>query len=89
MTLNKNNTIREIGQRTRISNRDIQLVLETLMEVWTEELAHGGKVELENFLVLEAKTIELDANRLVPKRRFRKLMVRASTALRTKLNEMI
>lgn len=87
MTLNKNNTIREIGQRTRLSNRDIQLVLETLIEVWTEELVKGGKVELEHFLVLEAQTIELDANSLVPKRHFRKLTVRASKNLRARLNE--
>jgi hypothetical protein len=26
--------------------------------VWTEELVSGGKIELENFLVLETKTID-------------------------------
>ncbi len=58
MTLNKNKMVREIGQRTRLKNRDVQLVLETLVDVWTEELVSGGRIELENFLVLETQTID-------------------------------
>ena len=58
MTLNKNRMVREIGRRTRLKNRDVQLVLETLIDVWTEELVAGGKIELENFLVLETQTID-------------------------------
>jgi nucleoid DNA-binding protein len=50
--------IREIGRRTRLKNRDVQLMLETLIDVWTEELVAGGKIELENFLVLETQTID-------------------------------
>jgi nucleoid DNA-binding protein len=52
MTLTKNKIVREIGRRTRLKNRDIQAMLETLMDVWTEELTAGGKIELENFLVM-------------------------------------
>ena len=58
MTLNKNKMVREIGRRTRLKNRDVQLVLETLVDVWTEELVAGGRIELENFLVLETQTID-------------------------------
>ncbi len=58
MTLTKNRMVREIGRRTRLKNRDIQAVLETLVEVWTEELVNGGRIELENFIVLETKTID-------------------------------
>ncbi|MEQ8672771.1 MAG: HU family DNA-binding protein [Aggregatilineales bacterium] len=58
MSLNKNKMVREIGRRTRLKNRDVQLVLETLIDVWTEELVAGGKIELENFLVLETQTID-------------------------------
>ncbi len=58
MTLNKNKMIREIGRRTRLKNRDVQLVLETLVDVWTEELVAGGRIELQNFLVLETQTID-------------------------------
>lgn len=50
-------------------------MLETLVDVWTEELVNGGQVEIERA-----------ANRLVPKRRFRQITVRASKGLREKLN---
>jgi hypothetical protein len=42
MTLTKNKMVREIGQRTRLKNRDIQAMIEALVEVWTEELVAGG-----------------------------------------------
>lgn len=58
MSLNKNKMVREIGRRTRLKNRDVQLVLEALVDVWTEELVAGGRIELANFLVLETKTID-------------------------------
>jgi len=58
MTLNKNKMVREIGWRARLKNRDVQLIQETLIDVWTEELVSGGKIELENFMVLETQTID-------------------------------
>jgi nucleoid DNA-binding protein len=58
MTLNKNRTVRAIGRRTRLKNRDVQAVLEALIDLWTQELAAGGRIELENFLVLETQTID-------------------------------
>ena len=58
MSLNKNKMVRDIGRRTRLKNREVQLVLEALIDVWTEELVAGGRIELENFLVLETKTID-------------------------------
>ena len=58
LTLNKNKMVREIGRRTRLKNRDVQLVLETLVDVWTEELVADGRIELENFFVLETQTID-------------------------------
>lgn len=58
MSLNKNKMVREIGRRTRLKNQDVQLMLETLIDVWTEELVAGGRIELENFLVLKTQTID-------------------------------
>ena len=84
--MNRKSTIREVGRRTRLKNRDVQLMLETLITVWTEELARGGRIEIENFAVIELRTIERAANRLLPKRRLRQIVVRASKALREKLN---
>src|SRR5476649_1061902 len=51
--MNKRDTIAAIGQKTRLRNHDIQQVVETLLEVWTEELVAGGRIEIQNFLVLE------------------------------------
>lgn len=95
MTLNKNKMIREIGRRTRMKNRDVQLMLETLIDVWTEELAVGGRIELENFLVLETQTIDRGKNAgtlkscgdtyLAP-RHIRRLTLRTSKRLRILLN---
>lgn len=87
MTMTKNSTVQEIGRRTRLKNRDIQLMLETLVEVWAEELVNGGRVEIEHFIVIDVQTIERAANRLLPERRFRQITVRASRALRDRLNE--
>ena len=86
MSLNKQKMVREIGRRTRLPNRDVQRVIEALVEVWTEELVNSGRIELEHFLVLNTRTVERFANRLLPKRRSRYIMVRASKALRERLN---
>ncbi|MBN8592000.1 MAG: HU family DNA-binding protein [Anaerolineae bacterium] len=56
MTLTKKMMIREIGRRTRLKNRDVQRMLETLIEVWTEEVVEeGGRIELEGLFVLETR----------------------------------
>jgi nucleoid DNA-binding protein len=87
MTMTKNSSVQEIGRRTRLKNREVQLMLETLVEVWTEELVSGGRVEIEHFLVIDVQTIERAGNHLLPKRRFRQITVRASKALRDRLQE--
>ena len=55
MTLNKKRTVRAIGRRTRLKNRDVQIMLEALIDLWTEELVSGGRIELEHFLVLTVR----------------------------------
>jgi nucleoid DNA-binding protein len=62
MTLTKNKMVREIGRRTRLKNHDVEVMLQTLVDVWTEELVGGGRIELENFLVLEIKEIDRGIN---------------------------
>ncbi|PJF23894.1 MAG: hypothetical protein CUN53_20585 [Phototrophicales bacterium] len=86
MSLNKKAMVRAIGRRTRLSNRDVQRVIEALVDVWTDELVRGGRIEIEHFLVLDVQTIDRAANRLLPARRFRRLTVRGSKALREQLN---
>jgi nucleoid DNA-binding protein len=62
MSLDKNRTVAEVGRRTRLRNHDVQKMLEALVEVWSEELAQAGRIELENFLVLEVKHIDRGEN---------------------------
>lgn len=94
MSLDKNKTIAEVGRRTRLRNHDVQKMLEALVEVWSEELAQEGRIELENFLVLEVKRIDRGENagalliggklRHAP-RHIRQLIVKPSKRLRTLL----
>lgn len=58
MTLTKKKMISKIGRRTRLKNRDVQVMLEALVEVWTDELVSGGRIELENLFVIETRQIE-------------------------------
>ena len=92
MTLNKNKMVREIGRRTRLKNRDVQVMLETLIDVWTEELVAHGKIELENFLVLETQTIDRGESAGTLKsgdapRYLRRVTLRVSKTLRKNLSE--
>ncbi len=54
--MNKRETIQAIGNKTRMRNYDVQKVLEALIEVWSDELAAGGRIEIQNFLVLQTLT---------------------------------
>jgi nucleoid DNA-binding protein len=90
MSLNKNKMVREIGRRTRLKNRDVQLVLETLVDVWTEELVAGGRIELENFIVLETQTIDRGEQRGTltsgeAPRYIKRITLRTSKKLKSKL----
>lgn len=87
MSLNKKKMVREIGRRTRLSNSDVQRVIETLIEVWTEELVSGGRIEIEHFLVLEMQIIERYRDNPFLRTKFRQIKLRASKALRDRLNE--
>lgn len=91
MSLTKNKMVSEIGRRTRLRNHDVQRMLEALIEVWTEELASGGRIELENFLVLEVQRIDRGERRGMlstgePRRVIRRVVVRPSKWLRARIN---
>ena len=93
MTLNKKRMVREIGRRTRLKNRDVQLMLETLIDVCTEELVAGGRIELENFLVLETQTIDRSENAGTLKggdapRYVQRVVLRGSRKLKTLINAL-
>jgi len=96
MSMAKQETIRAIGERTRLRSHDVQRMMEALIDIWFDELAAGGRIEIENFLVLEIKTIHRDPNNVgtlivngrsvhIPSTR-RELTARASKHLRARLN---
>jgi nucleoid DNA-binding protein len=92
MTLTRNKMIREIGRRTRLKNRDVQLMLEALIEVWTEELVSDGRIELENLFVLEVQTIDRGENAGTLKgsdapRTIQRVILRVSKQLKQCLND--
>lgn len=86
MSLNKKTMVREIGRRTRLSNRDVERVIETLVEVWTEELINGGRIEIEHFVALEVQIVERRRDNPALRQTFRQIKLRASKGLREKLN---
>lgn len=60
--MNKREMITAIGKKIRMRNHDVQKVVEALFEVCTDELARGGRIEIQNFMVLEAQTKERSGN---------------------------
>lgn len=93
MTLTKNKMIREIGRRTRLKNRVVQLMLETLVEVWIEELVSGGRIELENLFVLETQTIDRGERRGMltngeSPRTIRRVTLRVSKQVKRRLSHL-
>lgn len=96
MTLTKHKMIAEIGRQTRLKNRDVQLMLEALIDVWTNELVRGGRIELEGFAVLQTKTINRgikpgvllspSGDEIVVPQSIRRVTLRVSGQLRHKLN---
>ncbi len=90
MTLSKNKMVREIGQRTRLKNRDTQLMLEVLIDIWSESLIAGERIELENLFVLETNLIDRGEERGIlngklPPRYIRRLTLRTSKRLKQAL----
>ncbi len=54
-TLTKQRIVRTIGLQTGIRDTDVSRVIEALMDVVTAEIAVGGRLELQNFLVIEVQ----------------------------------
>ncbi len=93
MSLAKNKMVSEIGRRTRLRNHDVQRMLESLIDVWTDELVSGGRIELENFLVLEVQRIDRGERRGMlstgePRRVIYSLLARPSKQLKERYSKL-
>ena len=86
MSLNKQNMVREIGRRTRLPNRDVQRVIETLVELWIEELVNNGRIELENFITVQTRTSERAVSGSSSKRVIRQIKLKVSRKTHHLLN---
>jgi nucleoid DNA-binding protein len=53
--LTKQRLAREVGRRTRLSNKAADSALEAVIAIISEQLAAGGRVEIANFLTLTVK----------------------------------
>jgi nucleoid DNA-binding protein len=85
--------VQEIGRRTRLKNRDVQRMLEALIEVWMEELVSGGRIELEGLFVIETQMVDRGerSGRLrsgTAPRYIRRVVVRVSRRLKRRLTLM-
>lgn len=97
MTLTKHKMVAEIGRRTRLRNQDVQAVIEALVEVCTEAIVSEERIELENFVVIEVRTIKRDglpftetmALEIDEPHRFKQVVIHASKQLRTRLKNGI
>ena len=54
-TLTKQRLAREVGRRTRLSNKAADIALEAVIAIISEQLSAGGRVEIANFLTLTVK----------------------------------
>ena len=93
MVLTNNKIVSDIGCRTRLRNHDAQRMLEALIEVWSEELASGGRIELQNFLVLEVQRIDCSERRRMlssgqPRQIIHRLMVHPNKRLKEQLRKL-
>jgi nucleoid DNA-binding protein len=89
MTLTKRKIIREVGRRTRQRNRDVEQMFETLIDVLSEAIQAGERIEIQNFLALEVRTLIRRQRAGLPRSpavtKYRTLRVRPGRGLRDKL----
>ena len=93
-TLNKRRMVQLIHYRTHLTHKQVTEVIEALIDVVSQEIAAEGRVELENFVTLDVKTVTrrglygsalttYKAVRCRPGRRLRE-MLRSGTTQRSK-----
>ena len=86
MSLNKKKMVREIGRLNTVrKNQDVEAVIETLMELWTEELKCGRRIELEGFCTLQVQYLERLHPRTKQLRSFPRLHLRVGKQLQIRL----
>ena len=56
--MNKTQLVKELAERTSLTQKDISTVLDTFQEVVKDAVANGDKVSLTGFLTFDKKHVE-------------------------------
>ena len=56
--MNKTQLVKELAERTSLTQKDISTVLDTFQEVVKDTVANGDKVSLTGFLTFDKKHVE-------------------------------
>ncbi len=55
-TMTKQQIVRTIGRQTGLRDADVSEVIESLVNLLAAQLVAGGRIEIQNFLILEVRT---------------------------------
>lgn len=92
MPINRRITTRTLSKQTGLTHQQVEDLFEKLLTLWKAELIAGGRIEIQNFLVIE--TVELDrgtkggmlrSGTRAP-RFIRRVQVRAAKSLKLAIN---
>ena len=86
--LTKKKLCRQIRQNTGHSYQVIEAVVQQTIDLMAAQLAEGGKIEIENFLVLEVTTITRTIPNSDETKIYFVLKVRPGRALRDQLRHL-
>ncbi len=63
MALNKRDMVRHVARYTDLTQGQAREALDRLIELWMEELARGGSIAVDDFLILKVVRIERQPGR--------------------------
>ena len=56
--MNKQTTIRAVARKTGHTYFEVQIMLEALIDVWSEALANGEQISMQDFLTIKVTEIK-------------------------------
>lgn len=91
--MNKQTTIRAVARKTGQTYFEVQTMLEALLEVWSEGLANGEQISIQDFLTIKVTELKThrrgklkhhDANTLIRDKAYR-IDTKISTKMKQRL----
>lgn len=91
--MNKHTTIRAVAQRTGKTYFEVQVILEALIETWSEALAQGDHIAIQDFLSIRVTEIKTHRRGKLrhhnPNTPIRKVAYRVNVRMSQKLREQL